>query len=570
MRQIVRNSIKKFRRAGGPKLARALERVAAECEELVCPLTAELFTQWVGEAEKISLSSAFYVRVLDALEQSIPAWTPGTTREGADDPLRSSVDRAVETIIRGISEAPTAAQALSHLRREKPYRDLSVSRFLAILRRSRTVLVELPRPDEPRLRVSRTRMQITEFARPVLEESDNPLTPEDIVERAKARYGESAIVASARGAANTLTPSRGFFVLGPRAIGLRQHFKVLIARWPTLRNEFAKILAAEKRPVSTIEVVDRKGISGYDGNSHELAQILREDDRFIDLGRHLFALREWGIQEREHVKDLLTKVFDQAGHVLSVRQTLERLTRFRSVSPYSITNILQKHPNIRAFGFGYYGLSTWEPERMRVMLADLTVVEQAVRRATPPIRFDALCNTLGISVENAEASLLWKTCARSPRLRRAPDRQGADTLLLHKAVSGEMALATIARSLERPAPAYEFEWELSAKFGAIFSHVGLAAIEMRLARSERFIRNAAGEYLLDTQIDLRAFDVEGLRDASIQSLVASAEVTSSEQLIEQLEERGFDVGELSADMLSSILRGANELQEVGHQRFRAR
>lgn len=155
-------------------------------------------------------------------------------------------------------------------------------------------------------------------------------------------------------------------------------------------------------------------------------------------------------------------------------------------------------------------------------------------------------------------------------MRRAPDRHSPDTLLLHKAVSLELALATIARALQRPAPAYELEWELSAKFGTIFAHIGLTAIEERLARSSRFLRNAAGEFLLDTQVDLQEYDVNALCSATINSLVESADIVASDELIERLEQQGFDVSDLSADMLASILRGTKELQEVGNQRFRAR
>ena len=204
------------------------------------------------------------------------------------------------------------------------------------------------------------------------------------------------------------------------------------------------------------------------------------------------------------------------------------------------------------------------------MLSDVVTVESAVRRASPPICFAALCESFGICADSTETAVLWKTCTRSQKLRRAPDRQSLETLLMHKAVSLELALATIARQLERAAPAYELEWELSAKFGSIFAHIGLATIEERLARSPRFLRNAAGEFLLDTHVDLAQYDVEAIRAAVIKSLTESADVVASDELIERLAEQGFDVSDLSADMLASILRGATELQEVGRQRFRAK
>lgn len=569
VRQIVKTSMTKVRRVGGPSLARSLEVTARECERLICPLTIELFSMWAAHSD-FKRPIAFYVRVLDDLDQFVPAWPSGTTREGADDPLLFEIDQAIETTARNSTTPPTPAEVFVVLRRSKVFSSLSISRFLAILRRSRRIVVELPRPDEPRLRLLRTRMRIAEFARPILEESTTPLTPEKIVERASARFGQSAVVASARGAINTLTPSRGFYALAPRAVGLRKHFTIPSSQWPILRKRFAEILSAENRPVSTIEAIDRRLIPEYHSNSYELAQIVREDHHFIDLGRHLFALATWGIQERDRVKDLVPRVFAEAGCVLTAANTLKRLTRFRSVSPYSIGNLLQKHSSIKSFGFGYYGLVNWGVEQMQPMLRDVTVVEHAVRRATPPMRFDALCAAVGITSETAEASLLWKTCLRSRKLRYAPEQQAPETLLLHKVVSVEMVLASVARALARPAPSYEFEWELRARLGALFPRIGLAEIEERLARSDRFIRTAAGDYTLDEQIDFGSFDVEELTSAVVDSLRDSRDVASTEEIIERLEQSGVDMTDLSADIVSAALRGSIQLQEVAHQRFRAK
>ncbi len=174
------------------------------------------------------------------------------------------------------------------------------------------------------------------------------------------------------------------------------------------------------------------------------------------------------------------------------------------------------------------------------MLIDRTAVESAVRRATPPITFKALCKVFGIRNHREDEGSLWKTCVSSSKLRIAPDKQSAHTLLLHKAVSIESALATISRESKRP------------------------------IKDPRFLQNPAGEFLLDSQVDLEDFDVEAIRFTTIRSLAESADVVSASDLIERLEEQGFDVSNLSADILASVLRGTPELQEVGNRRFRAR
>ena len=359
VRQIVKSVMHQVRRGGGPKLAQAVAAVARECEQRVCPLTFELFVRWIGEqAPALSHTPQFYVRALDTMEQAIPAWPPGSTREGGGDPNSERVEKAIAKWVRQTGARPTAAEAYAHLRRHNASPDLQVGQFLAALRKARKIIVDFLEPDRPELRLRRLR--ILDFARAVLAESSEPLAPEEIVERAKARYGEEAIMVSARGAANSLTPEQGFFLLGPRSLGLRKHFHTPKSRWPALCNEFENLLRRENRPVSTIEAVDQVRGGRFEvSNSYEMARIVREDPRFVDLGRRLFGLAEWGVQEREFVKDLLPRVFSEAKRVLTVQQTLERLTRLRSVSPYSIANILQKHPEVRSFGFGYYGLKNW-------------------------------------------------------------------------------------------------------------------------------------------------------------------------------------------------------------------
>lgn len=570
VRQIVKFIMDKVSRGGGPRLVGALEAITRECEQRVCPLTSELFVRWLGEqAADLSRPPQFYLRVLDAMEQTIPAWPSGSTREGGDDPNSERVENVIETWMRQSSPHPTLAEAYQHLRKQSAFRDLHAGIFLGTMRSARKIIVDFPDPAQPKLRLRRLR--ITDFARPVLAESSEPLTPEAIVERAKARYGAEAIIVSARSAANSPTPEQGFFLLGPRSIGLSQHFHTPRSRWSALCNQFAKLLHMENRPVSTIEATAQARIQGFEQtNSYEMAQILREDKRFTDLGRHLFGLSNWGVQEREHIKDLLPRVFVEANRALTVEQVFARLTRMRSATLPGLASNLQRHSDIRSFGFGYYGLKDWGDLQKEVILRDRTAIERAIRRAAPPVSFKGLCDIFGVSIDGVLAELLWKTCAGSPMLRRAPDKQSPETRLLHKSVSLEQSLATIARALQRPAPAYELEWELKAKFGEIFAHIGLSKIDERLQRSNWFLRNTAGEFLLDTDLDLEDFDLDGLRAASIKLLTESHDIAACGELIERLELQGLELDELSADMLASILRGAEGLQEVGHQRFRAR
>src|SRR5262249_22459764 len=150
----------------------------------------------------------------------------------------------------------------------------------------------------------------------------------------------------------------------------------------------------------------------------------------------------------------------------------------------------------------HYGLRGWGDSYREFFVTKRSIVERVVRHVDAPVTFAQLCEIFRIPVEGHAADLLWKSCAGSKRLRRAPDRPSPDTLLMHTSVSLEQALASIARKLGRPAPAYELEWELRAKFGELFGNVRLQRIEERLDRSARFLRNAEGAFFLDADLDL--------------------------------------------------------------------
>jgi hypothetical protein len=77
------------------------------------------------------------------------------------------------------------------------------------------------------------------------------------------------------------------------------------------------------------------------------------------LGRFLFALAEWGLRQREYIHDLIPRVLQQAGRPLTCKEVLDRLRHFRSVSPTGFLADLRRHPQVRDFGLGRFGLISW-------------------------------------------------------------------------------------------------------------------------------------------------------------------------------------------------------------------
>ena len=570
VRQIVRDAFENVRRSGGPVLARALEAVANEQNAAVVPITGPQLEPRLSAMSQASEHSAlFYVYVIEQIAPRIPVWGLNLRRESLDRSHRNEINLELEKWLLAKGEHPTAREAFDHLRRHSKFGHLLVAAFFSTLERARRIIVDFPRADEPRLRLRRLRF--FDVALPVLADSTEPLTPEEIIQRARTRFGIDAVILSIHGAENALITHPEIFRLGPRLFGLRQHFVSSRAAWTALREAFVQLLRKENRPISTIEVRNKRSVALPSGvNSYELAEILREDTRLIDLGRQLFGLTKWGVQERERVKDLLPKILAQADRPLTASEMYERLTKFRSATLPGLSNILREHPKIVRLEFEHYGLRSWGDSRNEFFVTKRSIVERVVRHADPPITFAELCKVFKISAEGPDAGLLWKTCTASKRLRRAPDRRGENTLLMHNAVSLEQALASIARTLARPAHAYELEWELCAKFGELFENVRLQRIKTRLDNSQRFLRNADGAFFLDADLDLGDFDVSAIRAAAAKLMREEREILSSDDLLERLESQGFDLEEMTQGMLASILRDSEELEEVGRQRFRAK
>ena len=143
--------------------------------------------------------------------------------------------------------------------------------FFSTLERARRIIVDFPRADEPRLRLRRLRF--FDVALPVLADSTEPLTPEEIIQRARTRFGIDAVILSIHGAENALITHPEIFRLYRRLFGLRQHFVSSRAAWTALREAFVQLLRRENRPISTIEVRDKQSVALPSGvNSYELAE----------------------------------------------------------------------------------------------------------------------------------------------------------------------------------------------------------------------------------------------------------------------------------------------------------
>jgi len=228
----------------------------------------------------------------------------------------------------------------------------------------------------------------------------------------------------------SLRPEQGIFLLDRRAFGLRQHIRLPEKLWAKVRNDVVKLLEDEQRPISTREILDHANYTwASQTNIYEVAHILREDERLVDLGRFLFALASWGVNKREQIKDLIPQALKQVGHPMTATEILKVIRRKRSVGHAAISAVIRNHEGVKNYGFGYYGLKSWgEMSRSFYVEAPL-LVRRTILRAAPPLTFGKLCQRLKIPAKGKLADRLWRTICMSRRFKLEPAVQAPDSII---------------------------------------------------------------------------------------------------------------------------------------------
>jgi hypothetical protein len=432
VRQVVDLLYDRIYKHGGPAVDTMLRRLAQRCLDAICPLTPELFTQWLGAKPAASQHPpAFYVRLFGELNAEIPAWPDGQKPYPNLDLRAKEIVRPIADILRkNISPLPLV-EVFGRLNELSQPANLNAGEFLRALKQCSSLTVDFPTPDRPVVRLSSLR--ICDWVQRVLSQSDRPLRPEEIISHAKKLFGNEVPPISIGGLRNSLRPEQGIFLLDRRAFGMRQHIALPEKLWLKLRGDVHKLLKDENRPVSTREMLKRNRFAwASQTNVHEVAHILREDERFVDLGRFLFALKSWGLHEREHIKDLIPQALKAAGHPMTATEILKELRRKRSVGRATISAVIRHHEGVKHYGFGYYGLKSWKDMDKSFYVSQPLLVRRIILNTKPPLTFGDLCEKLKIPAKGRLANDLWGTISSLRRVKTKPEVQAPETLLIHK------------------------------------------------------------------------------------------------------------------------------------------
>jgi DNA-directed RNA polymerase alpha subunit len=150
VRQITAKAAGFILKEGGPKLSCWIRGLAAACLDMVCPLTPALLSHWLGQNPgAFWFSPATYVCLLGEVDPQLPAWPNGQEPSGSRKGVTRTVSKALIEILRAAPPAMPLKTALESLRSHPMLHDLTAADFLATLKHSRNVCVDLSKPDEP-------------------------------------------------------------------------------------------------------------------------------------------------------------------------------------------------------------------------------------------------------------------------------------------------------------------------------------------------------------------------------------------------------------------------------------
>lgn len=137
-----------------------------------------------------------------------------------------------------------------------------------------------------------------------------------------------------------------------------------LTSWPivnprNIRDKIYVILSQEKRHLHFNEISDAIKKSGFKRNDVTTQAIHNElikDNRFVLIGRGIYALKEWGF-EPGTVADIITKVLKKEGKPLHRDEIVKKVLKSRFVKETTILLNLQGKPQFKRVAKATYALA---------------------------------------------------------------------------------------------------------------------------------------------------------------------------------------------------------------------
>lgn len=133
------------------------------------------------------------------------------------------------------------------------------------------------------------------------------------------------------------------------------------AKWPSvnpknIRDKIYLVLRENGKPMhftKITEAVETAGFKKKKVTSQAIHNELIKDDRFVLIGRGIYALKEWGYK-KGNVSDIIKEILVEAGEPLERDEIVRRVLRSRQVKATTILLNLQSQPQFERVGRGVF------------------------------------------------------------------------------------------------------------------------------------------------------------------------------------------------------------------------
>ncbi len=166
--KVFANSLDTLRKIWGPRVPRLLEVMKWRCLSMICPLTPQLLEKWIDSAAASSLrttrrdyfssfrlSSEAHVRLIAALDKTIPCWLGTNHKPRRIDGSVGQFDPALAHVVReagGRISVVEAYRQLSHPE-GRDHHWLTIENFLRMLPGVECTVIEFKDPQSPIVRL---------------------------------------------------------------------------------------------------------------------------------------------------------------------------------------------------------------------------------------------------------------------------------------------------------------------------------------------------------------------------------------------------------------------------------
>jgi hypothetical protein len=566
IRQIERISLKAVRMSLGPVLNYCADVIRKKLLDDVVVISPQLVDKTLSaQSRQLFFPTTVCLSCLSRIVDDIPILTTDH-----HDRKPTTVDRRLAAEITRQLKLSQTPLALNQLYNRLPgsIKDSGPKDFLVFMSGHSPTDLDLADPMNPKL--GPVELDRGEAIRAVLREAKQPLTVAEIIDRGKAYSIIGDHSQSLRALEAFVLRDEDIYLLGPATFGLREHFRLAESDWPNVRKDFKRFMRKKGRPVSTIEFLQGAAHSwGAVVNHYELVHVIRQDPAVNYLGRMNFSLRSSGIRERVPLKQIMYQTLQNASGPLSSAEIYRALLKVRFVSPTSVGTMLRSNKRIFDLGFGYFSTKSRRiPSSYWINNAAL--ISRMVARSEPPLRFGELLSKFLLRPNSPEASLLMKSLLRSKSIRVLPSDDLVDRLIVHRAWKLERYVYAILGTSDRPMSVHEIQWALNDRFKETFTHVKIRDLRKILMSSHKFVQPTPSEFALSNDLSRYGEDIPLIIDSCKVILRSSRAIVGCEDLLERLQQDFPALREISASMLSAILRTDEAFHEVGKNCFRVK